>query len=232
MKNIIIILLLGFTHLYGQDYRDSIVGTYNCEIKRAEYYPPNTFTTVWYSDSIYVLKDTIDMYNVVFFDSVFCNDPVIINLPCSYEEQLDEDYNFTNQVYGFESQGTFYIHNDSLYFENNAEGVFEGYGYIRYSYYCNKLYLVNVFTHQTGSLVSVFPNPANSYVSFVFNFQKGTINDMIEVRNLTGQLKAAIPLKKIKGKVVLDISMYLPGIYFYSVMNAGSLVTGKFVVAK
>jgi Secretion system C-terminal sorting domain len=208
MKSIvaIIILLLSF-QLNAQDYRDTIVGKYDCRIRRYEHYPPDQYSTIWYDGNIYVTKDTFITNKVILFDSTLCHDPVIIGIPCNYNEILDSIYNFNGELYCFKSHGVFLINNDSLLLENNAKGVFAGYGGIYYSYFCHLSPIVNITKLYVIKRVRIFPCPAKDIV--FFSLPESIIIRKVEVYNLIGQVQSIYAEKNKIGIVNLEKGMYI-----------------------
>ena len=79
--------------------------------------------------------------------------------------------------------------------------------------------------------LQVYPNPAICKVTFSYTLP-GNEPGLIEIRNLSGQVVAKLPLSKEEGEMVFD-TRYLPaGIYFYTLKSNGTSATRKLVVTK
>lgn len=79
--------------------------------------------------------------------------------------------------------------------------------------------------------LQVYPNPASGKVTFNYTLP-GNEPGLIEIRNISGQVVAKLPLSKEEGEMVFD-TRYLPaGIYVYAFKTAYVATTGKLVVTR
>ena len=90
------------------------------------------------------------------------------------------------------------------------------------------------FGSSTGeaSLVNIFPNPAQTFVTV--EFQTPDFNTYImDVHNSLGQLivrKNIHPQQFSKKSQRIDVSGFAKGVYFVSIYNSDNVITGQFVV--
>jgi len=87
----------------------------------------------------------------------------------------------------------------------------------------------NILT-RNNSTITAYPNPADSYTSFVYKLAQGTSSSVI-VRNILGVVVKEINLNDPEGKITVNTSDLGDGIYFYSLIDNGfSKSTRKLVV--
>jgi len=80
--------------------------------------------------------------------------------------------------------------------------------------------------------LSAYPNPATSSVTVKYdiNMPHFSSADLV-VKNLMGATLYSTPLAYTSDKVVIDLSNFSPGIYFYSIQQGGkTLLTKKLIV--
>ncbi len=75
-----------------------------------------------------------------------------------------------------------------------------------------------------------YPNPANSQVTFDYNFRAGTNNVKINIHNLLGAKVKEISIFGTNGKAIIDVNDLNDGIYFYSVNIDNKIVETKRLV--
>jgi hypothetical protein len=209
-------------NLLGQE---EVFGTYNCSIKRVEDYPPNQTTTTWYYNQVHALiNDTLSQNEFTIMDSTLCNDPVIINLPCTYLETLDGNLSFTGFVNGFSSSGQFWPDTDSLYLQNFADGVFGGQGGIYYYYYGKKITTGYTETEGKSGIKINVSQDGNSLI-----MTSGTC-DFINppLKYFIYDLSGKIVSKAVLNRFEINIG-YLPkGFYLIKIESDGRIKTDKF----
>lgn len=81
--------------------------------------------------------------------------------------------------------------------------------------------------------IKLFPNPSNSSVAIEYDLIV-TGNTMFKLFDLLGNLVWEIQLTNAKGEVVLDISSYPIGTYFYQVTATSEVVlpTGRLLIMR
>jgi hypothetical protein len=209
IKSLMIFLLILITeYSHSQDFRDSLIGNYYCNIKRTDYYPPNTITSSWFYDTLVIFKDTSNSEKLWFNDPVLCHDQTIINLPCEYFEFYDSTFSFSSNFFGIESSGSFYPNNDSLMFSNIANGVYAGYGEISYTYNCKRISSISNSENQVYKEVfNIFPVPTSNVLTIVPSHEFEYEIKIIDCFN------RQIYKDKVYGQMDIDMKNYKSGIY-------------------
>lgn len=78
--------------------------------------------------------------------------------------------------------------------------------------------------------ISVYPNPADNFTSFVYKLEQGT-SASVAIRNILGSIVKEINLNDPEGKITVNTSDLGDGIYFYSLIENGfSKSTRKLIV--
>ncbi len=143
-------------------------------------------------------------------------------------------YSNTGSIYHTYDGGQTWINRESfgsdhikdLFFFDNGQGWLCGY----YGLVAWHSSWVNIIEHQNPvALVTVFPNPANSFITVDINNSQQIINT-IEVFNMSGQRVINIEGLTTTGSYKLDINKLQPGTYIVKVSTPSDKRLAKFVV--
>jgi len=78
-----------------------------------------------------------------------------------------------------------------------------------------------------------YPNPANSYTSFDYNLQGNFQKAKLIVHNILGSVVKEIEFASGIGKLDVNTSDLIEGLYFYTVyINNEALITRKLVIKR
>jgi hypothetical protein len=84
---------------------------------------------------------------------------------------------------------------------------------------------------QKQSSVTVYPSPADAYVTIDYQLPEGTTNAVLSVFNVQGQQLHTIPLSAAQGQGLLDIRQLPAGLYVVEVKADGQFMKrGKMVI--
>ena len=83
-----------------------------------------------------------------------------------------------------------------------------------------------------GPTVEAHPNPANSWVGFVYTLEGEKAVALLEIRDATGKTVHHAQLNQKQGEYVWDTRQVKVGTYYYSLKTGGSFKTGKVVIVK
>lgn len=82
-----------------------------------------------------------------------------------------------------------------------------------------------------ASVLKAYPNPATENVTIQYETVDTKCSPAyLIIKNIMGSVVERIPLSENNGKLVLDISNYSPGLYFYSIESNGKLILTKKLV--
>lgn len=80
------------------------------------------------------------------------------------------------------------------------------------------------------TLSNAFPNPANNAVSFSYSVPQNSLAKVI-IRNVLGSIVKEVGITNNSGKLSLNTSEFVDGVYFYTfLVNGNSQVTKKLVI--
>jgi hypothetical protein len=83
------------------------------------------------------------------------------------------------------------------------------------------------------SFSEAYPNPANSVVKVDYSLPSDVNNPSVVITSMLGSRVKDIPLTERSGKLQIQVSEMVNGIYFYSLVGNGQVIlTRKFVVKK
>ena len=125
------------------------------------------------------------------------------------------------------------------YYPNGNEGA----STIKYTYYeeqnpDNKISVVVIYSTTVGvddpsnyELSAAYPNPANSFVKFDYNFNEMPANSKVMIYDLLGSKVKEIGINNSFGSLKINTSDLKDGIYFYSlVVNNEATKTQKLII--
>lgn len=210
---------------YAQNCRDNLIGKYYCDIKRIEDYPPDYEIITWQKSTILIIPDTFSLNKILIIDSAICNDPVIVNLPCTYSENIDSNCFFSGRFTVFSSFGYINFENDSFYMNNRAKGVFAGYGGIYYYYYGQRI--SNSMINKIHYLpLNLYPNPASHKIYL----RTDHVTDLkTEIINISGEVLYYNQININNDEYSLDISFLKEGFYIIKLKSNGLIRTEKLI---
>jgi hypothetical protein len=84
---------------------------------------------------------------------------------------------------------------------------------------------------ESNFLSSPQPNPANTSTSIVYNLASLN-NGKIVLRNMLGSIIKEIQLDKASDSKIIDVTALNVGIYFYSLVNNGKIVSSQRLIVK
>jgi hypothetical protein len=202
-------LFFGNATAQTQAIRDSIVGTYFCNVT----FTANNVTT-YYTDTIHpypVLNDSLS-FNIE--DGQFCCWTANMVL------QNDSFFLENGLTYGF-----FYAP-DSLYYFNNCLSPLGCY----YNFYCNKI-LPSVGIDESGfqkNDFSFYPNPANTKLFVTSKTNLTNVN--VQLKNVLGQIILNEKYPYLDNSIELDVSKINNGIYFLNVIHGEQTKSFKVII--
>jgi Secretion system C-terminal sorting domain len=86
-------------------------------------------------------------------------------------------------------------------------------------------------TGVTNFLSAPQPNPASGLTKIVYNLPNLN-NGKLVVRNMLGSTIKEIQLDKVSDSKTIDVSLFNAGIYFYSLVNNGNIISSQRLVVK
>ena len=84
----------------------------------------------------------------------------------------------------------------------------------------------------TSLFSNAYPNPANSFTSFDYSIPRGIGEASIVVHNLLGSVVKKININDREGKLVVNTSDLIEGMYFYTVIIDNETVVSRKLVIK
>jgi hypothetical protein len=78
--------------------------------------------------------------------------------------------------------------------------------------------------------VSVYPNPANDWVSFTYSILTTLDNAYLQITDIQGLPVKSLSVKTPKGELVWDTRKETPGTYFYKLTNGKYSTSGKIII--
>jgi PKD repeat protein len=85
----------------------------------------------------------------------------------------------------------------------------------------------STFDLQTYKSLTFYPNPANDYVTIMFD--ENNHGDRLIIRDLSGRVIENVRITELNQKI--DVTKFNAGIYFADVINNGTLYRGRFVIS-
>jgi hypothetical protein len=193
-----------------QAIRDSIVGTYFCNVK----FTANN-VTVYNTDTIYPYVDPLDTIGFYIDDGRFCCWLVHMVL------NNDSFFIATDAV----SYGYFFAP-DSFYYFLNCLSPLGCY----YNFYCNKI-LPPIGIDESGFQKKDFsfsPNPANTKL-FITSYTNMT-NLNVQLKNVLGQIMHEKKYPYLDNSFELDVSKINNGIYFLNLIYGEKTKSFKVII--
>jgi hypothetical protein len=193
-----------------QAIRDSIVGTYFCNVKITA-----NNVTVFNTDTIYPYVDPLDTIGFYIDDGRFCCWLVHMVL------NNDSFFVATNAV----SYGNF-IAPDSFYYFLNCLSPLGCY----YNFYCTKI-LPSTGIEESGfqkNDFSFYPNPANTKLFITSKTNLTYLN--VQLKNLVGQIIFEEKYPYLDNSIELDVSKINNGIYFLNVIHGEQTKSFKVII--
>jgi Secretion system C-terminal sorting domain len=86
-------------------------------------------------------------------------------------------------------------------------------------------------TGNTSFFSAPQPNPASGLTKIVYNLPNLN-NGKLVIRNMLGSTIKEIQLDKISDSKTIDVSLFNAGIYFYSLVNNGNIISSQRLVVK
>ncbi len=88
------------------------------------------------------------------------------------------------------------------------------------------------YTEAMGITVTVYPNPAKSWMVFNYTLPDNNTAGIIKVSDISGRTVKKITVYGTEGQKLWDTRRIAPGIYFYTLKVAGYEKSGKIVISK
>ena len=86
-------------------------------------------------------------------------------------------------------------------------------------------------TKRAEPMLSVFPNPANTFATLAYNLKSAPDKAFLSIRDMAGKEIAQLPVTDAMGQTVWDTRSIAPGAYTIELVNAGvTLGTTKLIV--
>jgi hypothetical protein len=152
-----------------------------------------------------------------------CADPVVDTTPAELAYALAGGATspadvFTLHYYPNNQSGNSTIKVTLFNADNMSDNV------IFYVIYGTESGIVNAKT--TANNINAYPNPATDKVIIKYSLSKNAPAKLV-LKNLMGTTLYTTPLNAGSDKVSIDISQYASGIYFYSLLIDGRIVSTK-----
>jgi hypothetical protein len=92
---------------------------------------------------------------------------------------------------------------------------------------------VDEFDYKEIILSDVYPNPSNRIAQFDYEFKNSKVKARIAINSFIGNPVAEYELDPIRKSLVINVSDFNPGVYFYTLfLDNKNIVTKKLVVKK
>jgi hypothetical protein len=192
-----------------QAIRDSIVGTYFCNVK----FTANNVTT-YYTDTIHPYPVLTDSLSFNIEDGQFCCWTANMVL------QNDSFFLENSLCYGY------FFAPDSLYYFYNCLSPLGCY----INFYCNKI-LPPVGIDESGFQKNDFsfsPNPANTKLYVTSKTNLTNVN--VQLKNVLGQIILNEKYPYLDNSIELDVSKINNGIYFLNVIHGEQTKSFKVII--
>ncbi|MBK7295976.1 MAG: T9SS type A sorting domain-containing protein [Flavobacteriales bacterium] len=85
-------------------------------------------------------------------------------------------------------------------------------------------------TIETKPSLHVFPNPAETYVTFGYKLESAPTKAFLTVKDATGRMIATIPISLIQAQVAYDPRDLAKGLYTVELSNDGTLISSEKLV--
>jgi hypothetical protein len=76
------------------------------------------------------------------------------------------------------------------------------------------------------------PNPASTWVSFIYTIPEGSITALLEIRDTGGKLVYQASLDNKRGQYIWDTRNIAPGLYHYTLKTSNGIKSGKVTIVK
>jgi len=89
------------------------------------------------------------------------------------------------------------------------------------------------FEHEAISLTDVYPNPSQRIAQIDYDLKQGDVDARISINSFIGNPVSSYDLEPGQNTLVINVSDFNPGVYFYTLfVNNKNIVTKKLVVKK